>query len=350
MERLPWPDPSDGRALAVVAIATAIVAAIHAATPAGPHEWHLLHVVAEKLYVIPLLLAAAWLGPARSLLVTLAIAALWSIHVLYDWPRNRMLGLEQSGQAVSLVVIGVTATALFERWRRAHREVEAAHLETLAGLVGALELREPETARHSRRVAAYALLIADELGIQAREERGALAQAAVLHDVGKIGVPDRILLKDGGLSDDEWAAIRRHPELGAALVGDLPSLRAARELILAHHERWNGRGYPRGLAGTGIPFPARIFAVADAFDALTSARPYHRPLPLEEAIERIALDRGQAFDPEVVDAFLRVGPARWHAAREEGESPHLHHGGHETSSEILSTAMGVDTVGGRNSS
>lgn len=314
------------RAVAIVAGTTVGVAAIHAATPAGPHEWHLIHVVAEKLYALPLLLAAAWLGVTRSLVVTLAIAALWLVHVLRDWPADPMLRLEQGGQAISLLLIGVTATLLFERWRRAHRQLQAAHEETLAGLVGALELREPETARHSRRVAAYALLLADELGIRATSERDALSQAAVLHDIGKIGVPDRILLKESGLSDDEWPVIRRHPELGAALVGDLSWLRAARELILAHHERWDGHGYPRGLAGAEIPFGARVFAVADAFDALTSQRPYHRPLPVEAAIERVALDRGQAFDASVVDAFLRVPSARWRTARERAESDHLHHG------------------------
>jgi len=318
------------RALGIVAATTTAVAAIHAATPAGPHEWHMVHVVAEKLYVLPLLLAAAWLGVTRSLLVTLAIASLWLLHVLRDWPPDPILRLEQGGQAISLLLIGVTATLLFERWRRAHRQLQAAHEETLAGLVGALELREPETARHSRRVAAYALLLADELGIRATSERDALSQAAVLHDIGKIGVPDRILLKESGLSDDEWSVIRRHPELGAALLGDLSWLRAARALILAHHERWDGHGYPRGLAGVEIPFGARVFAVADAFDALTSQRPYHLALPFEVAIERIALDRGQAFDAAVVDAFLRVPAARWRAARERDESDHLHHGALQT--------------------
>jgi len=309
-----------------------VVATIHAATPAGPHSWHLVHVVAEKLYVLPLLLAAAWLGLARSLLVTLAITSAWSIHLLRDWPTDPMIGLEQGGQAISLATIGVTASLLFERWRRAHRQLEVAHQETLAGLVGALELREPETARHSRRVAAYALVLADELGVRTAPERDALSQAAVLHDVGKIGVPDRILLKEGGLGDDEWSVIRRHPELGAALVGDLSSLRTARELILSHHERWDGQGYPRGLAGAEIPFGARVFAVADAFDALTSARPYHRPLPIEAAIERIALDRGQAFDPRVIDAFSRVPLARWRAVRAAGEPVPLHHGAFEAAS------------------
>ncbi len=314
-----------------VAATTAVVASVHAVTPAGPHEWHVVHVVAEKLYVVPLLLAAATLKLAWSLFVTLAIASLWLNHVFRGWPADPMLRLEQGGQAISLTIIGVTATLLFERWRRASAQLRVAHDETLTGLVGALELREPETARHSRRVAAYALLLADELGIRSASEREALCQAAVLHDIGKIGVPDRILLEEGGLSDDDWSVIRRHPELGAALVGDLSGLRATRSLILAHHERWDGRGYPRGLAGAEIPLGARIFAVVDAFDALTSLRPYHQPIPLEAAIERIELDRGLAFDAAVVDAFLRVPAARWRAARAVSEPSHLHHGANEAS-------------------
>ncbi|MBL8114580.1 MAG: HD-GYP domain-containing protein [Acidobacteria bacterium] len=282
--------------------------------------------MAEKLYVVPLLLAAATLKLAWSLFVSLAVASLWLNHVLRDWPADPMLRLEQGGQAFSLAVIGVTATLLFERWRRASAQIQVAHEETLKGLVGALELREPETAGHSRRVAAYVLLLAGELGIRSASEREALTRAAVLHDIGKIGVPDRILLEEGQLSDGDWTVIRRHPEIGAALVGNLSWLRSTRELILAHHERWDGHGYPRGLAGEEIPFGARIFAVADAFDALTSRRPYHEPIPLEAAMERIALDRGLAFDAAVVDAFLRVPPALWRAARAESERNHLHHG------------------------
>jgi len=308
---------SRSRAVAIVVGITAAVAAIHLATPARPSSWHPVHVFAEKLYALPLLLAAAWLSVAQALLVTLAVAVLWALHVFLHWPAEEMLGLEQSGQIVSLAVIGITASLLFERWRRAHRQVLAAHQETLDGLVGALSLREHDTAEHSRRVAAYSLLIAEELGIEAASERQSLARAAVLHDIGKIGVPDRILLKGGELTEEEWSVIRRHPGLGAALLGDLPSLETARNLVLAHHERWDGHGYPRRLAGAQIPFPARLFAVADAFDALTSPRPYHGALSLADAVDRITRDSGTAFDPAIVDAFLRVPHSRLQRALEE---------------------------------
>ena len=185
------------------------------------------------------------------------------------------------------------------------------HATTLGALAGSLELRESYTGGHSRRVRGYSLLLADEMGIRDVAFRSSLAQGALLHDVGKIGIPDRILLKQGPLGVEERSAMLRHPELGASLVGEMAWLRAARELILAHHERYDGAGYPRGLAGPAIPLAARIFAVADAFDALTADRPYHDALSWQEAAEIVASGRATQFDPDVADAFLCVPFDEW---------------------------------------
>ena len=141
-----------------------------------------------------------------------------------------------------------------------------------------------------------------------------MAWGALLHDVGKIGITDRVLLKAGPLSDGEWREMRKHPDLGATLVGEIGFLRPARELVRAHHERYDGAGYPRGLAGDAIPLGARIFGVADAFDALTTDRPYRRGLDHTEAARRIAAGRGSQFDPAVVDAFLRIPADAWSRA------------------------------------
>ncbi len=157
------------------------------------------------------------------------------------------------------------------------------------------------------------MLLADRMGLRDPTDLERLAQGALLHDIGKIGIPDRILLKPGKLTEDEEQDMRRHPELGASLIGGVGFLRKARELVLAHHERFDGSGYPRGLAGQEIPIGARIFAVVDAFDALTTARPYRQPLPFSDVVDRIAMGSGTLFDPRVVEAFLGIHFRTWAA-------------------------------------
>jgi putative nucleotidyltransferase with HDIG domain len=187
---------------------------------------------------------------------------------------------------------------------------EKAHLATLAALVSALDARERETQAHSSRVQQYALRLAREMGTP---EAGlqAIAAGALLHDIGKIGIPDAILLKPGTLSEGEWEEMRRHPQIGGEILRDLKHLEAAGEIVLAHQERWDGSGYPRGLAESAIPLGARIFAVADALDAMTSDRPYRERTTFSLAREEIARCAGTQFDPEVVAAFLRIPLQEW---------------------------------------
>jgi putative nucleotidyltransferase with HDIG domain len=160
------------------------------------------------------------------------------------------------------------------------------------------------TARHSQTVGRYAEEIARELGLPSdRVER--LRAAGVLHDIGKLGVADAVLQKPGALTDDEWADMRRHPELGARIL-DHANLRDISGWVLAHHERIDGRGYPHGLAGEQIPLEARILAVADAYEAMTADRPYRTALGHDAARDQLRECSGTQFDPRVVDAFLRV--------------------------------------------
>jgi len=133
-----------------------------------------------------------------------------------------------------------------------------------------------------------------------------LTQAAILHDIGKIGVADSVLSKPAALNDTEWKEIRRHPELGYELLRGFDFLKEAAEMVLAHHERYDGAGYPRGLAGEEIPYAARIFQVIDAFDAMTSRRPYRQPLSRDEALEELLRNAGTQFDSQVVDAFVEA--------------------------------------------
>ncbi len=193
------------------------------------------------------------------------------------------------------------ATAL----RAALAETERTYDSTLAALSSALDVRDTETEGHARRVVRYMELIAAGLDVPA-SEYATLRRGALLHDIGKIGVPDHILRKPGPLTDSEWSTMKTHPDLGAKIIANVPFLEEVAVIIRAHHERWDGNGYPEGLAADAIPLGARIFAVADAFDAMTSDRPYRRGRELREAFAEIERCVGTQFDPAVVSVFLEV--------------------------------------------
>jgi putative nucleotidyltransferase with HDIG domain len=218
---------------------------------------------------------------------------------------------DQVGEIASFWVIAVASSFLFHRERRALERERVAHEETLSALASSLDLREHETALHSLRVREYTLLLARQMGIHGVEDLLNLGMGALLHDVGKIGIQDSVLLKTGTLSEEESREMRWHPELGASLIGKIGFLGSAREIVLSHHEKFDGSGYPAGLSGQAIPLGARIFAVVDVFDALTTVRPYRGPLSYREARDFLAKESGSHFDPAVVDVFLAVPFHDW---------------------------------------
>jgi response regulator RpfG family c-di-GMP phosphodiesterase len=191
---------------------------------------------------------------------------------------------------------------------RALRELEGTYSQTLWSLVAALDAREHETNDHSQRVVRYSLAMARRLGLPSRELPD-LGRGALLHDIGKIGIPDAILLKPGSLDESEWREMRRHPQIGYDILRSIHFLAPAAEMVLAHQERWDGGGYPRGLSGEQIPIAARIFAIADTYDAMTSNRPYRKALPAGAAREEIARCAGTQFDRRCAEAFLAMSPA-----------------------------------------
>jgi response regulator RpfG family c-di-GMP phosphodiesterase len=201
-----------------------------------------------------------------------------------------------------------------EELSKALRDVEAAYASTLYGLVAALDAREHETSDHSQRVVRYTLAIADRMGVPAAL-RPDIARGALLHDIGKIGVPDAILLKPGPLTPAEWEEMRRHPQTGFKMLESIPFLAVPSQIVLSHQERWDGAGYPRGLVGEAIPLGARIFAIADTLDAITSDRPYRKGSAIERAREEIQRFRGIQFDPRCVDAFLALDATALHSLR-----------------------------------
>lgn len=307
------------RAFVAVVVSVALISLTHFVTPSGPHAFHWVHILAQRLYFIPVLVAAAWLGLRATLVTTSLVTPIMFVHIMRDWRGFQMVQAEQMAEIASLWIAAAISGVLFRRLRGALLEIHDAHEETLSALAASLDLREHGTARHSHRVRDYSLVLADRLGMTGERERRDLALGALLHDIGKIGVPDRILLKESALSEEELIVIRKHPDLGASLIGGIESLAEACELVRSHHEKFDGTGYPRGLAGDAIPLGARIFAVADAFDAMTTDRPYRRAMSLTEAARRITEARSTHFDPSVVDAFLNVPFTEWTHLAERAE-------------------------------
>ena len=201
------------------------------------------------------------------------------------------------------------------------RERERTYDTTLVALANALDVRDSETGGHSDRVLRYMELIIKELGISGSDV-AFLRRGALLHDIGKIGVPDHILRKPAALSESEWATMRKHPEYGARIISGIPFLEDVARIVRHHHERWDGNGYPDRLRGEEIPLGARVFAIADSFDAMTSDRPYRRAMSVEAACGEITRCRGTQFDPAIVDAFARLDRRCFGVIADE--APHTH--------------------------
>ncbi|HEY3332312.1 MAG TPA: PAS domain S-box protein [Capsulimonadaceae bacterium] len=199
--------------------------------------------------------------------------------------------------------IAIENADLFTDLQRSNVELEIAYNSTLEGWSKALDLRDHETEGHTRRVTDAALVLARDLDVRGQEITS-IYRGSLLHDIGKMGIPDSILLKPGHLSDDEWVVMKKHPVYAYELLSPIPYLLPSLDIPYCHHEKWDGSGYPRGLVGKQIPFSARIFAVVDVWDALRSNRPYREGWPVERVRSHIAAGSGTHFDPQVVDAFL----------------------------------------------
>jgi hypothetical protein len=189
--------------------------------------------------------------------------------------------------------------------RASREEMVQSYDDTLRGWAGALELREQEVQGHSWRVVDLTVDLARRMGVP-ESEIPSIRRGALLHDIGKMGIPDKILLKPGSLSEEEWQVMRQHTAYAARFLEGIPYLQPAMAIPCHHHERWDGSGYPDGLAGEQIPLPARIFAVVDSWDALLSDRPYRDAWPREHALRYIRDKAGMHFDPKVVEVFLKM--------------------------------------------
>lgn len=206
---------------------------------------------------------------------------------------------------------------------KANEELSANYSGTLQALTGLLDARDTATRGHSERVTALTMRLVQELGITDPHKIRSIRLGALLHDVGKIGVPDAILRKPGALDGDDWQQMRAHPEIGYRLLKHIEFLKDALPVVRYHHERFDGTGYPYGLEKRQIPLEARIFAVADAFDAIISERPYKKARTYEQAVEIFKNDNGHFFDPDVVEAFMRVTKEEWMQILEEAQETEM---------------------------
>lgn len=188
--------------------------------------------------------------------------------------------------------------------------IENSYGVTLKALIQALETRDAETHGHAERVVTFSLRLGHEVGLD-KEQRGDLELGALLHDIGKIGVPDAILRKPAKLNSREWEKMKLHPVQGHRILRNIPFLEGASKVVLQHHEKWDGTGYPTGLRGNDIDITARVFSVADAFDAMTSDRIYSRGKSFEEAFAEVNKCAGTQFDPGVVEAFNAIPKTDW---------------------------------------
>ncbi|WP_051173056.1 HD domain-containing phosphohydrolase [Thermodesulfobacterium hveragerdense] len=208
----------------------------------------------------------------------------------------------------------------------AQEEIRKLSLEIIQRLAKAAEYRDEHTGAHIHRISFYCTKIADALNLS-KDQIEILQYASPLHDIGKLGIPDKILLKPGPLTQKEWEIMKLHTVIGAQILegSNLKYLKAAQKIALYHHERWDGRGYPFGLKGNKIPLFARIVAIADVFDALTSDRPYRKALPYDLAFQVIKNEKGTRFDPELVDIFLKIKPelVEIKVLFQDEEIPHL---------------------------
>ncbi len=237
-----------------------------------------------------------------------AIMMRLSMEQYVDKTKENVSKLEMQNDALRTANIEV---------RRVGDELRTSYDGTLEALVNALDARDQETKGHSLRVSRYMMDIAREMGVvEGSDEWVTMQRGSLLHDVGKIGITDSILLKPGKLTDDEWGVMRKHPEIGYQMLRQVKFLQGPAEIILAHHERWDGRGYPKGLHEDEILLGARIFTVVDTFDSMTSDRPYRKALSTLEAMNEIMACANTQFDPVVVEAFLDIYE-KWVRERDE---------------------------------
>ncbi len=270
-----------------------------------PHHFLVIHGFLRRIYYFPIILTASLWGLKRASYVTGFIGALYLPFVVWHWGSEPLAAnLEGVYELVVFGAVAATTGYLSDREKARRREVQEAYHETVVRLATAAEYKDENTGAHLHRISGYAGVIATELGLPASQVE-LIKQAAHMHDIGKIGIPDHILLRKGKLSEEVVRVMRTHTVIGHRILEGSPSplLRTAASIALTHHERYDGKGYPRGIRGEEIPLAGRVVAVADVFDALTTSRPYKPAYGVAESIDMMAREKGFHLDPLVFHAF-----------------------------------------------
>jgi putative nucleotidyltransferase with HDIG domain len=293
------------RIVAAAILLVAITVAL-SSLPEKSSEWLRSREMIRKLYLFPILLSAMWFG-ARGAAASTVFATLVCGGLAGNaWPAEVSSQVERFGEVAVFWLVGALSASFFEQQKRFVGQIEVANDNTLLALAAALDVREHNTGVHSQRVADYTLRLAREVGIRDKDTLDVFWRGALLHDVGKIGIPDNVLLKPGPLSPEEWVVMRNHPDVGARMLRKIEFLRGPSEIVLSHHERYDGAGYPRKLKGAQIPIGARLFAVIDVYDALTTDRAYHNARSHTDALTKIREGSESHFDPAIVTAFAKI--------------------------------------------
>lgn len=252
--------------------------------------------------------------PSKVVAIYLLLSGVWIIcsdHILQHLaPDATVLSHMQTAKGwlfilTTSLLLHVLIRRHFGEMDASRRALQQSYEGTLEGWVRALDLRDRETQGHTRRVTEMSLCLARKMGLP-DTEIAHLQRGALLHDIGKMAVPDSILHKPGPLTEEQWVVMRCHPETALRMLEPIDYLRPALDIPYCHHERWDGTGYPRGLRGEEIPLAARIFSVVDVWDALSSDRPYRRAWSRSKVLDELVRQRGQRFDPQVVDTFLSI--------------------------------------------
>jgi len=263
---------------------------------------HLWTIVLAALAGLALAAFSGWIVTKQ---ITKPLRAFVDVMRLMQNTGDYDIKIDLHPEDRDMSIVEYTFQALVRRMQDSREREEQSHWSTLQALVTALDVRDNETAGHSMRVTRYSLAIGERMRLK-QEVLDQLRQGALLHDIGKIGVPDAVLRKAGKLDAEEWKEMRKHPAIGRTFLEGIIFLRPAMAVVYCHHERWDGTGYPQGLEADAIPMAARVFAVADALDAITSQRYYKAARTFREAQAEIEACAASHFDPNVVRAFLTI--------------------------------------------
>lgn len=291
-------------------LALAAISVLHFLSATSGTGAHLWHIFLTRLYFLPIVAAAVWFGLGAALAIAAIAGIVYALHGWADWP-DAMIRMEQAGELASFLMLALVAGVLSawerrarERARETEQRAERERIETsVAALTETLTARDPETGEHSKRVAVLSEKFGAFLGLPPRQVRS-LYLAGLLHDVGKIGIRDDILLKEGNLSVEEQRRIREHPEIALKILAPVGFTEVV-DAIVAHHENLDGSGYPAGLRGEEIPRGARVLSIIDAYDALRSSRPYKEPLADSEVRLIMTAMAGSKLDPGLLEEFWR---------------------------------------------